>query len=204
MNFNNIGDFFAPSSIILMGLAGFVAPTLAATTSLTNPCPQVYYEEPYNSLHILPTACPPGAVTQPVNEPSQRSSKLPVLVSETTTVDTLQPLTSPVEPTPIGTVQLQAGKVNVQLKNMTDTDITYQVIEHTQQRTLVGKTDLVLQDLPAPVTITFLRPDAGFVRVTMVANPGSDVLVLVLDEATGLNDSQISVRVQSNGNVLSY
>lgn len=73
-----------------------------------------------------------------------------------------------------------------------------------QQRTLVGKTDLVLQDLPAPVTITFLRPDAGFVRVTMVANPGSDVLVLVLDEATGLNNSQISVRVQSNGNVLSY
>jgi hypothetical protein len=175
MNLNNIGDFFAPSSIILMGLAGFAAPTLAATTSLTNPC-----------------------------QPSQRSSKLPVLVSETTTVDTLQPLTSPVEPTPIGTVQLQAGKVNVQLKNMTDTDITYQAIGHTQQRTLVGQTDLVLRDLPAPVTITFLRPDAGFVRVTMVANPGSDILVLVLDEATGLNDSQISVRVQSNGNVLSY
>jgi hypothetical protein len=49
-----------------------------------------------------------------------------------------------------------------------------------------------------------LRPDAGLIRVTMVANAGSGELVLMLDEATGLNDSQTSVRIQSNGNVLAY
>jgi hypothetical protein len=32
----------------------------------------------------------------------------------------------------------------------------------------------------------------------------SGALVLTLDEATGLSDSQTSVRVQSNGNVLAY
>jgi hypothetical protein len=202
----NIGRFYATSSIVfsgLAGLAGLAAPTLAATASLTNPCPQIYYEEPYNSSHISPAACPPNAATRLLNGPSQPSSQLPVLVPGSDTSNPL-PLLPPVEPAPIGTVQLQAGKVNVQLKNMTNTEIAYQAIGHTKERTLAGKTDLVLQDLPAPVTITFLRPDAGFVRVTMAANAGSGVLVLMLDEATGLNNSQTSVRVQSNGNVLAY
>jgi hypothetical protein len=29
-----------------------------------NPCPQVYYEEPYNSTRIVPQGCPPNAATQ--------------------------------------------------------------------------------------------------------------------------------------------
>jgi hypothetical protein len=204
MNFNNIGYFFVPSSVILTGLVGFAAPALASTTSLTNPCPQIYYEEPYNSSYILPAACPQNAATRSVNGASQPSSQLPVLVPGSATVSKPQPLLPPVELAPIGTVQLQAGKVNVQLKNMTNTQVTYQAIGHTSQRTLVAKTDLVLQDLPAPVTITFLRPDAGFVRVTMATITESGVLVLMLDEATSLSDSQTSVRIQSNGNVLAY
>jgi hypothetical protein len=175
-------------------------PALAAPISLTNPCPLIYYEEPYNSTHVLSTTCPPNAATRSVSSQSQ----FPILTPGLTPISTLQTILPQADPAPIGTVQLQAGKVNVQLKNMTNTDITYQAIGHTQQRTLVGKTDVVLQDLPAPVTITFLRPDAGFVRVTMAADPGSGVLVLMLDEATGLNNSQTSARVQSNGNVLAY
>jgi hypothetical protein len=79
-----------------------------------------------------------------------------------------------------------------------------QVIGDTPQRTLVAKPDLVLQALPTPVTITFLRPDAGFVRVTVSQNSGSEALVLMLDEAVSLSDSQTSVRIQGNGNVLAY
>jgi hypothetical protein len=204
MNFNKIGYFFSQSSIVLTGLVGFTAPTLAATTSLTNPCPRIYYEEPYNSSIVLPAACPPNAATRSLNGPRQRSSQLPVLVPGSTTVSTLQPLLPPVEPAPIGTVKLQAGRVSVKLKNMTNTQITYQAIGHTAERTLAGKTEFVLEDVPAPVTITFLRPDAGFVRATMTANAESGVLVLMLDEAMSLSDSQTSVRVQSNGNVLAY
>jgi hypothetical protein len=202
MNFN-IDRFFVPSSIVLSGLTGlvgFAASALAATTALPNPCPLIYYEEPYNSKHVLPADCPPNAATRSVNGQNQLS----VVVPTSAPVSTLQPLLPPVEPAPIGTVKLQAGRVNVQLKNMTNTQITYQAIGHTSQRTLVAKTDLVLQDLPAPVTITFLRPDAGFIRVTVAANSGSGALVLMLDEATSLSDSQTSVRIQSNGNVLAY
>jgi hypothetical protein len=199
MNFN-ISRFLAQFSIGLAGLTGLAAPALAATTSLTNPCPKIYYEEPYNSTHVLPATCAPNAATRSVNGQSQ----LPVLVPNSPTVSASQPLLPPVEPAPIGTVQLQAGKVNVQLKNLTNTQITYQVVGDTPQRTLVAKTNFVLQALPAPVTITFLRPDAGFIRVTMATIAESGVLVLTLDEATSLSDSQTSVRVQSNGNVLAY
>jgi hypothetical protein len=206
MNFK-IDRFFVPPSIILTALTGFAVPVLATTTSMTNPCPRIYYEEPYNSSRISPAACPPNAATRSRNEQSQPASKLPgqlpILVPGSAVSPSQQPL-SPVEPAPIGMVQLQSGRVNVTLKNMTNTQITYQAIGHTPQRDLVAKTDIVLQDLLSPVTITFLRPDAGLIRVTMVANAGSGELVLMLDEATGLNDSQTSVRIQSNGNVLAY
>jgi hypothetical protein len=203
MNFNT-SQFLARFSIVLGSLTGIASPALAATTLLTNPCPLIYYEEPYNSSIVLPVTCAPNAATRSANGPSELSTQLPTLIPGSANISTAQPLLPPVEPAPIGTVQLQAGKVNVQLKNMTNTAITYQAIGHTQQRTLLAKTDLVLQDLPAPVTITFLRPDAGFIRATMAPNPGSGTLVLMLDEAGGLSDSQTSVRIQKNGNVLAY
>jgi hypothetical protein len=203
MSFN----ILTPASILLSGvtgLLGLVAPTLAATPSLTNPCPKIYYEEPYNSSRISPASCPPNAATQALNGQSQLPNQLPVLVPNSTPSNPPQPLLPLVEPPPIGTVKLQAGRVNVQLKNMTNTQITYQAIGHTTQRTLVGKTEFMLRDLPTPVTITFLRPDAGFVKVILAASAESDVSVLMLEEATGLNNSQTSVRIQSNGNVLAY
>jgi hypothetical protein len=138
--------------------------------------------------------------------PTAAFSTVPPLVVQPASPDSTLLIadSSPVEPAPIGTVLLLAGQVNVQLKNMTDTQITYEAIGHTQQRNLGAKTDIVLQDLPTPVTITFLRPDAGFVRVTMAENSESGTLVLTLDEATDPSDSQISVSIQSNGNVLAY
>jgi hypothetical protein len=105
MNFN-IDRFFVPSSIVLSGLAGFAAPALAATTSLTNPCPLIYYEEPYNSTHVLPADCPPNAATRSLNGQNELSVVVP---TTSVPVSTSQPLLPTVEPAPIGTVQLQAG-----------------------------------------------------------------------------------------------
>jgi hypothetical protein len=202
MNFRINGAFALSSTILssLVGLAAIAAPAGAATNSLTNPCPQIYYEEPYNSSKVLPATCPANAATRSRNG----QSELSVVVPTSAPVSTSQPLLSPVEPAPIGTVKLQSGRVNVKLKNMTNTQITYQVIGDTAQRALAGKTESVLQDLSAPVTITFLRPDAGLVSVTLSASAESDTLVLMLDEAMSLSDSQTSVRIQTNGNVLAY
>lgn len=202
MNFN-IARFLTAYSIVLgglTGLAGVSVPVLAATTSLTNPCPLIYYEEPYNSTLILPAACLLNSTTRSLDGQNQLS----VLVSGSTPVITLQSLLPPVEPAPIGMVQLQAGEVHVKLKNMTNTLIIYQAIGQMLQRVLAAQTELVLQDLPTPVTITFWRPDAGFIRVTPTTSAESGVLVLMLDEATSLSDSQTSVSIQISGKVIAY
>jgi hypothetical protein len=206
MNFT-IDRIFAQSGIILTGLTGLfgiATPTLATTISMTNPCPGIYYEEPHNSLHIVPSTCPPNAATRFLNRQNQRLNQQPPLPPGSAPATMLQPPLSPPELAPIGTVQLQTGQVNVQLKNMTNTPITYAAVGHMPQRTLGAKADLLLQDLPTPVTLTFLRPDTGFVRVTMAANAESGALVLLLDEAMDLSNSQTSVRIQSDGDVLAY
>jgi hypothetical protein len=196
-----INHFFGFFGLVFGGFTGLVGFDIpAALAAQTNPCPKIYYEEPYNSRLLLAATCPPNAVTQLVYGQRQ----VPVLVPGSVPTTIIQPIPSPVEPAPIGTVQLQGNRVNVKLKNMTNTQITYQAIGDTTQRILEAKTDFVLKDLLAPITITLLRSDSGLIRVTMVANSGAGELVLMLDEATGLSDSQASVRIQGNGNVLAY
>jgi hypothetical protein len=197
MNFP-ISRLVAPLSIAISSLA---MPAMAQTTSLTNPCPRIYYEEPYNQLLILPASCPPNAATNSQTQQSQLPSLRPDAARP---VDTNPQLLPGNEPTPIATVSLQSGRVTVQLKNTVNTPITYQAIGHTEERILAPKSEVTLQDLPAPVTITFLRSDSGLLKVAPMANAKAGELMLMLNEATGLNDSQASVRIQTTGSVLAY
>jgi hypothetical protein len=194
MNFP-ISRLLAPFSI---AIASITLPAMAQTTSLTNPCPKIYYEEPYNQLLVLPASCPPNAATASQNQ----QSRLPAPNSSTMPVDTMPQLLPGTEPAP--TVSLQSGRVTVQLKNTVNTPITYQAIGHTEERTLGPRSEVTLQDLPTPVTITFLRSDSGLLQVAPMANTEPGNLMLMLNEATGLNDSQASIRIQTTGSVLAY
>ncbi len=196
MNFP-INHLLAPLSIVIGSLS---LPAMAQTTSLTNPCPKIYYEEPYNQRLVVPASCPPNAATTSQNQQSQ----LPTLNPSAMPVNTTPQLLPGNEPAPIATVALQSGRVTVQLKNTVNTPVTYQAIGHTEERTLAPRSEVTLQDLPAPVTITFLRSDSGLLQVapTMNAEPGN--LMLMLNEATGLSNSQGSVRIQTTGSVLAY
>jgi hypothetical protein len=196
MNFP-ISRLLAPFSI---AIASITLPAMAQTTSLTNPCPKIYYEEPYNQLLVLPASCPPNAATASQNQ----QSRLPAPNSSTMPVDTMPQLLPGTEPAPIATVSLQSGRVTVQLKNTVNTPITYQAIGHTEERTLGPRSEVTLQDLPTPVTITFLRSDSGLLQVAPMANTEPGNLMLMLNEATGLNDSQASIRIQTTGSVLAY
>ena len=175
-------------SIVLGSLAGvalFSSVSKAATpTSAVNPCPGIYYQEPYNRLLVVPQGCPPNAM-------------MPQLGSEQS------PLPEDQQPV-LATIVPQMGKVGVLLKNATDAPITYQVLGNTQQRTLAGRAEIMLQALPVPTTLTFLRPDAGLVRVVPIANSEPGVLDLTLNGAMGLSDSQTTVRIQSDGKVNAY
>jgi hypothetical protein len=196
MNFP-ITHLLAPISIVIGSLS---LPAMAQTTSLTNPCPKIYYEEPYNQRLIVPASCPPNAATISQSQQSQ----LPTLSPNAMPINTTPQLLPGTEPAPIATVSLKSGRVNVQLKNTVNTPVTYQAIGHTEERILAPLSEVTLRDLPVPVTITFLRSDSGLLKVAPMANAEAGELMLMLNEATGLNDSQASVRVQTTGNVLAY
>lgn len=192
--------FLKSFSIVSGSLVSFAMwPSLAQTapTSAVNPCPKIYYEEPHNSQRPAPQGCPPNAANQLQNE------QVPTAPLTTQSPPTQVPAPEQ-QQTPIITIALQSGNVTVQLKNTTNTQITYQAIGHTQQRTLAASETVSLQSLPAPVTITLLRPDGGLVNVVPVETSEPGVLSLMLNEGMGLNDSQTTVRVQSNGSVVAY
>jgi hypothetical protein len=62
----------------------------------------------------------------------------------------------------------------------------------------------MLQALPVPTTLTFLRSDGGLVRVVPIANSKPGVLDVTLNGAMGLSDSQTTLRIQDSGKVNAY
>ena len=195
-----LNSLIASGSLISLGTWPSLAQT--APTSAVNPCPKIYYEEPHNSQRPAPQGCPPNAASQ------LQSAQVPVAPLTTQAPPNQAPPNQAPLPeqqqTPIATIVLQSGKVTIQMRNTTNAQITYQAIGHTQQRTLSANESVSLQSLPAPVTITLLRPDGGLVNVIPVEASEPGVLSLMLSEGMGLSDSQTTVRVQSNGSVVAY
>lgn len=101
----------------------------------------------------------------------------------------------------IATVNPINGKVSVKLTNTTNTVITYEAIDYTERRTLAAKGEVVLKDLPAPVTLTLVRPDNGFVQIAATSANNSGLLEVSLSEGRTLNDQQSAIRIQPNGQV---
>ncbi len=190
----------------LTGIVAFSPISAAAPTSGVNPCPSIYYEEPYNKLLVVPQGCPPNAmipqlVDQQTAVPTSPSTKPSPTVKPT--MPNEPPLAEDQQPV-LATIVPQMGNVNVFLKNATNTPITYQVLGNTQQRTLAARGEIMLKALPVPVTVTFLRSDGGLVNALPIANSQPGVLDLTLNGARGLSDSQTTVRILSTGKVNAY
>ncbi|HEY9747855.1 MAG TPA: hypothetical protein V6C63_04220, partial [Allocoleopsis sp.] len=49
---------------------------IAQTRSLVNPCPRIYYEEPYNSTRLVPSGCQANAFTQNANVTGSTNNQL--------------------------------------------------------------------------------------------------------------------------------
>jgi hypothetical protein len=99
-------------------------------------------------------------------------------------------------------VELVGGKINVMLKNNTNAPLSYEVMGHTQVRTLLGQKEVLLQDLPAPVTININRNDGGLLVVTPVASNRSGMLNVTLDGTNTLNSQQSTMTINNVGQVL--
>jgi len=201
MNFNT-NFFFNPLKVIVgsvVGFTSFATIAMAAPTSAVNPCPGIYYEEPHNHTRTVPMGCPPNASMLLRTEQEQ----VPAASLMNQVIPTQMPLPENQQPT-LTTIVINSGRVNIKLKNMTNIQMIYQAIGHTEQRILTPGTEVMLQNLPTPVSITFLRSDAGLIKVMPVKNAEQGVLDLMMHEGTSLSDSQNTVRVQNDGRVVAF
>ncbi|MBD1864698.1 MULTISPECIES: hypothetical protein [Trichocoleus] len=195
-----------------------------SSRSSVNPCPRIYYEEPYNSTRLVPSGCQANAFTQSANTTGSTTSNVTgnatgsinnqlYRINPSTTlpgtssgrVGTTAPAQPPLPESlgnAIATVLPINGRVDVMLRNKTGTTITYEVIGHTQPRSLAGGAEVMLQDLPVPVTITTLRPDRGLVQIAPIVGAQAGAIGFALDETTRLGSDQEAIRIQNNGQVL--
>jgi len=233
LNKKNLGLLGTIFGSLLIGLPATSISSASAQTTrgVLNPCPRIYYEDPYNSRVMVPEGCPPNDITRITlnQQPSdvvagERAQPLP---GANQTPDRIVPADAPT--TPVGSTGAAAvpdqtnppvqpplpeershaiarvmpmnGTVNVRLKNNTNAIVTYEAVGHTQRRILPGREETVLRSLPTPVTITMVRQDEGLLKVTPVSTKEQGVLEVSLDEEKNLDDNQGTLRIQRDGQV---
>ncbi|MCC5614335.1 hypothetical protein LC605_04425 [Nostoc sp. CHAB 5836] len=179
---------------LLISLPAIPQAVAQESTPKVNPSPSIFSEAPYNRSQA-PVAPQPGArPPRPVpgdqtQQPSPRgvSSDQPPL---------LQP-----QQTPSAMISPTNGIVNIKLVNETAANVTFQVIGDTAPRSLQGKSDVTLQGLRAPVTVTFQREDGGQLIVTPQASSESGSLKVTFNEATDAAQGKSAMRIEQNGSV---
>ncbi|KYC43706.1 hypothetical protein WA1_00625 [Scytonema hofmannii PCC 7110] len=188
---------------LLIGISAIPQAAVAQQpTSKVNPCPSIFYEEPHNNRVLVPQGCPPNAATQKLSGQGVVVVQPGIVVKPGGLPVNRQPIPYPESrQEPIATVTPTAGTVDVRLKNNTNARVTYQAIAHTQPRILPGGEEIVLQDLPTPVTITMVREDGGLLKVMPVSKSDSGALAVSLDEETTLDNNQGVLRIQRDGQV---
>lgn len=166
-----------------------------------NPCPKIYYEEPYNSKLIVPAGCTPNAATTRWKQTGEAVDQSINVVPPVTNVKPIQPPLPEDRANAIATIKPIAGKVSVVLKNDTNARISYQALKHTQVRYLEGGEEVVLRDIPTPATITMVREDRGLLRVIPMSTEEDGMLTVTLDEKTTFDNNQGVLRIQEDGDV---
>jgi hypothetical protein len=163
------------------------------STPKLNPSPSIFSEAPYNRS-VVPL--PPESGAKPPRP-------IPPTEGQTRPVPPEPGATLPVEPrqTPSATIALTNGKVNIKLVNDTAATVTYQVIGDTAPRSLEGKSDVTLQALNTPITVTFERQDSGQLIVTPQASSEPGNLEVKFNEATNATQGRSTMRIERNGSV---
>ena len=153
------------------------------------------------TIPIVASATPYSRLNE---EPDQRLSQQGLsqnLVSPARRTTSIQPPLPETTQSPIATVTPMANQVSVQLKNGTNAPISYQAIGHTEPRILPGGQEIVLQNLPTPVTVTMVREDGGLLEVRPMSSSATGMLAISLNEKTEFDDIQGALRIQPDGQV---
>ena len=169
------------------------APSNTSTSPL-NPRPSIFNEPPYNRSQ---STSPTDSNAAPITQPLPNSGVTPT--TEITPGAITPPL--PEQQTPSAIATPVDGKINIKLINTTNAVVSYQVIGDTNQRFLSGDSNVTLQNIKTPVTVTFRRQDNGLLKVSPQAT-SEGLLEVTLDEATSLNEDTSTMIVQQDGRVL--
>ncbi len=215
IKFKQAGLFGIVGGSLLAGFSVF-APHAPAQTSAVNPCPSIYYEEPFNSYVSSPEGCPPNARVQTQQGiapavPGQGGtypSQDDVGLGTESAPLTNQPGSQnyPYEQdwttttSPIARVEPTNGVVDIQMMNSTNIPIYYEVTGETERRIISAQEEAYLQNIPLPATITTVRTDDGFLQIVSEQN-SEGVLELSLEENAAFDDTQGVIRIQSDGQV---
>ncbi|MGB7892894.1 MAG: hypothetical protein WCF82_13470 [Microcoleus sp.] len=185
------------SGSLLIALPTVPLVASAAPDPTLNPCPRIYYEEPFNSNVRVSQGCPPNAASQRLNQQELGQNMLPPARRTNVT----QPPLPETRQTPLATVAPMAGEVSVKLTNSTNTPISYQAIGHTESRMLGRGAEIVLQNLPTPVTVTMVRVDGGLLKVIPMSSSEKGMLAVSIDETSNFDGNQGVLRIQPDGQV---
>ncbi|MEG3938113.1 MULTISPECIES: hypothetical protein [unclassified Microcoleus] len=185
------------SGTLLIGLP--IIPLAASATPLSTlkSCPGIYYEEPYNSNVRVPQGCQSNAASQRLNQQELGQNMVPPARPTNVT----QPPLPETRQTPIATVMPIAGEVSVKLTNSTNASISYQAIGHTESRMLARGAEIILQNLPTPVTVTMVRADGGLLKVIPMSSSEKGMLEVSIDETSNFDGNQGVLRIQPDGQV---
>lgn len=188
--------FISLISGIFLGLPSTALPT-SAQTVVKPVCPGLYYEEPWNDVLEAPFGCPTNERTV-YEDQVQLNTPQPDYTAPNYQV--VPPLPE-INNDPVAYIKpTREGTVDIRLDNDTNTFVTYQVLGHTGERMLDPRQEVILEDVPTPVTVTMLREDDGLLKF-MTTDSNSDYLHVTLDEDPIFDDIQGVLRVQPSGEV---
>lgn len=102
---------------------------------------------------------------------------------------------------PSSIIAVRDGRVSVRLVNQTAAPISYQALGDTATRTLRGKSQVLLQRLATPTTVTFQRQDNGLLMVRTQPSSQAGVLEVRFNETTDLQMDTKAMTIQENGQV---
>ncbi len=173
--------------------------------SVLNPNPSIFNEPPYNlsQRSLRPDASSPPIILVPIPGEQSFSPNRPISIapppSESQTTPPLPPPES--QTAPVTKIALVNGKINIKLINQTGANLRYQVVEGMSERSLAKKSNVRLQNLNVPITLTFQREDGGLLTVTPRATSQSGELEVTFQDTTNANQSRKALRIEPDGNV---
>ncbi len=140
-----------------------------------------------------------AATAEPLANVKQTSEKK-TCVPETPSSSGANPGDSPSQPSPSSTTNpVEGPPVNITLVNLTNSRICYQALKYTGTRNLFGQSQITLEKLPTPVTVTFYRVDGGLLQVNL--NRESQGMVVIFSATTDLGADRQALTVDQTGKV---